>query len=145
MTRPEFVQTLATMEAFFEKELSVEQANDWFEELKIYDIDRFRKAVKEAKRSCKFLPKLVEILNFISEVKIEVAQREYVECKKCNSTGIIPYTKMIKISESQELPYTYVCRCDCPNGDFYKYDGTKIKDTAHASKYYVPCVTEVGL
>lgn len=115
MTIAEFLEEIKSLEAFFEKELSIEQSKDWYEEIQNYSIPRLRVAIRECKRTCKFMPKLSEFLEFIKEAKEEKQESKKVECKKCNETGYLSYTKKV-LNGNKILQYTYCCACDCENG-----------------------------
>lgn len=44
-----------------------------------------------------------------------------------------------------KIPYEYIARCECENGEKYSYEGSKINDAEHRSKYYVPITSEIGI
>ena len=56
----------------------------------------------------------------------------------------ILYTKKIN-DGGRDLYYTYAARCSCANGLEFVYDGTKISDTKHRSKFYIKTAAEVGI
>lgn len=58
--------------------------------------------------------------------------------------GFIIYQKIIKNGD-KEYSYDYVARCDCDNGNEYKYNGVKVDDSRLRSKYYIPSATELNL
>ena len=45
----------------------------------------------------------------------------------------------------RNIEYEYIARCNCQNGQEYIYDGTKISDKEHRSKYYIPVAQELGI
>lgn len=138
MTRAEFLEEIKSLEAFFEKELSIEQATDWYEELQDYSIAKFRVAIRESKRNCKFMPKLSEFLIFIQEARVEKQETEKVECSKCNGTGYIAYIKKV-LNGNKILEYTYCCTCDCSNAT--AYDGSILNQ--NKNKYRIPSKEEL--
>lgn len=133
MEEAEFIEEIRSLEAFFEKELSIEQMKDWYAELKEYPVSKVRMAIRECKRNCKFLPKLAEFLNIISEVKMQQVEKEKIPCKKCDGTGYIVYIKKV-LNGKSIIPYTYTAVCNCGNAQ--RYDGTEIKNSEHRSKFY---------
>ena len=54
----EFIEASNRMERYYDKEYTSEQRQIMYEELKDWNINRYRKAVSIAIRNCKFLPKL---------------------------------------------------------------------------------------
>lgn len=58
--------------------------------------------------------------------------------------GFIIYQKIIKNGD-KEYSYDYVARCECDNGDVYKFNGNKVNDSKLRSKYYIPSITELHL
>lgn len=140
MEQGKFFEEIRTLEAFFEKELSIEQAKDWYEELKDYPIEKLRIAIRTAKTTCKFLPKLAEFLGFIREAKIEKKENEKIQCEKCNGTGYVIYIKKI-VNGNKILGYPYAAICNC--GNARPYYGDQIKDYEHRSKYYTATENEV--
>ena len=58
--------------------------------------------------------------------------------------GFIIYQKIIKNGDKEYL-YDFVARCDCKNGDKYKYNGTLVNDSRLRSKYYIPSATQINL
>lgn len=142
----EFVEETSKIEKYYGKELDEFQRKVWFQELKTIDIKRYRQITREIYRQCKFMPKLSDILDIQNELPYAQKQKNisYVECQKCNSRGFKLYTKRIK-NGNQDLEYTYVARCDCVNGQEFAYDGTKVIDTQHRSKFYVPTIQQINV
>lgn len=147
MKQDEFIKELKSLEAFFEKELTIEQMRDWYEETKNFSIERFRQAIREAKRSCKFLPKLSEFLDFLEltrDPSQEIGRYEGVECSRCKGRGFIIYIKKIA-NGNKTLEYEHVARCNCKNGEMFHYDGGTMSNPRDRSKFYIPSMEEVGL
>lgn len=120
MEQVKFLEEIRTLEAFFEKKLSIEQATDWYSELKDFPIEKLRIAIREAKTNCKFMPKLAEFLEFIRQIKLENQEEEKIECKKCNGTGYLIYIKKI-LNGNRIIDYPHACVCNCGNARQY-YD-----------------------
>lgn len=140
MEQDEFFQEIRNLEAFFEKKLSIEQARDWYFELKDYPIEKLRIAIRTSKTTCKFFPKLAEFLQFIREAKIEKTEEERKACKKCKGTGYLIYVKKI-LNGNKIIEYQYAIICGC--GNEKPYYGNQIKDYEHRSKYYTETEEEV--
>ena len=131
-----FIQEMKSLEIFYEKELSVEQSKDWYAELKEYSIEKIRQAIRETKKTCKFMPKLCEFLETIQNIKVEQKEKEKVECKKCNGTGTLIYIKKV-LNGTKLMEYPYGCQCDCGNAtnlDLITID--QLKAQGYEEKYY---------
>lgn len=141
----EFVEATSRLEQYYGKEYRKEQLQIMFEELKEMQIERYKQLVSQAIKTCKFLPKVADFTQLDKEVQYtdtDKEENEKIECKKCNSTGYIVYTKKIKDGNK---PYycQYAALCDCGNAKQYK--GWEISDKAHRSNYYIPTVQELRL
>ena len=109
----EFIETSNRMERYYDKEYTSEQREIMYEELKDWNINRYRRAVSVAIRNCKFLPKLADIIQASTEIR-ETENDEatqIVKCNKCNGTGFIEYQK-----QAYGMLYNFACRCTCLNG-----------------------------
>lgn len=140
MTEKEFIEETSNIEKFYGKELNQFENSRWFQELKNIDTARYRQIIRQVFRKCKFMPKLSDIISIQEELPYGQPKTnlfERVECNKCKGLGILFYTKVID-NGGKKLDYEYATRCDCQNGLNYVYDGTKIADTKHRSKFYVP-------
>ena len=147
MTHSEFIQATERLESYYGKEYTNEQNIIAYEELKDMSIERYRQIVTQCIRTSKFLPKVADILEIHKE--LPYSQRKQVEnkkvyCAKCNSKGYVIYQKDVK-NGNITMQYPFFARCDCANGLEHAYDGTKISDTEHRTKYYVPTVAELGI
>lgn len=143
----EFVEETARIEKFFGKKLDKFQSDIWYQELKSMPISRYRQAVSKCFGKCKFMPRLADIVS-ISEslpfIQSNSNPKQKVQCDKCRGEGFILYHKIITDGDRQ-IDYEYLARCDCQNGLEFAYDGTRIKDTQHRSKYYIPSVQQLGI
>ena len=139
----EFMQETDKLEKFYNKEMDQYEKNVWFQELKYLPLKRYEQLVKKAFTECKFMPKLADIIEINKNLPYNVVNKitqEKVECNKCNGLGVIRYYKVI-----EDKPYEYFARCTCKNGEEFKYDGTKISDVKHRSKFFIPSIEQVGL
>lgn len=136
----DFIQETRDLEQYYEKQLDEFQRKIWFDELKEISLPRYRQIIREILRTSKFMPKLSDVLETSRNMayKAENTIQESVECSKCNSEGIITYTKVV-----EGIPYIFAARCTCKNGDRYRYNGQEMHE--HKSKYYVPSIEEVGI
>jgi len=139
----EFIEATARLETYYDKEYTTEQRSIMYEELKNLDITRYRQLISVVLRKCKFMPKLADFNEANIEEPYTIKQEETkIECKKCNSTGYILYTKIIK-NGNIDFKNTYAAVCDCGNAKQYK--GWEISDKKHRSNYYTPLAKEIGL
>lgn len=140
----EFIETTSKIEDYYGKEYTNEQRQIMFDELEELDIDRYRKLVSVVLRKCKFLPKIVDFIEANKETPYsqQEGELEKVECKKCNSTGYIVYTKLISDGD-KKIPHQYVAVCNCGNAKQYK--GWEVTDNRYKSEFYTPMIGELGL
>lgn len=139
----EFVNITNQIEQFYDKELKEFERRQWFEELKNMTPERYKQISREVYRTCKFFPKLADIISIDKELSYSNKPRNVVEkvyCDKCNSTGVIFYKKLVEDRE-----YEYVARCECQNGLEYDYDGTKVSDPKERSYFYIPTLAQINL
>ena len=110
------------------KSLNDEQMEFWYESLKDYELEKYRRAVGEYAKKNKYMPTISDILGEIRNLKpYEKAPTEKVECKACNGSGYVLYRKD---------DYEYASLCNCKNAigkDYYN------KDTG----YYIPKAADV--
>lgn len=144
MTNGEFVEITSKLENYYGKEYSKEQRKIMFSELSNLDIDRYRKLVSVVLRKCKFLPKIVDFIEANKETPYsqQETELEKVECKKCNSTGYIVYTKLLSDGD-KKIPHQYAAVCNCGNAKQYK--GWEVTDNRYKSEFYTPMIGELGL
>ena len=120
----EFIEATGTLEKYYNKEFSTEQRQIMYEELKHLSLDRYRQLISKCLRTCKYMPKISDIIEaemaLIGEVKED--KREIFPCTKCDGSGYVLYTKF-KTNGNTRIPYTYAARCDCENA---KYANQKI-------------------
>ena len=139
MTSSEFQEITNKLCNLFSKELNEIQLDFWYKCLKEYDIISYRRAIGEYTKKNKYMPTISDILSEISKLKpYEEIKREQVECKLCKGVGIFIYKKQINGQE-----FEYACQCNCANAIGLDYDGTKIRDKDHRSKYYLAKAVDI--
>lgn len=144
MKLDEFLNEVAGIERFYQKEITEEQKQIWFKELRNLDIKRFKYIVAQVYRTSKFVPKLADILDINTSLGYSQAKQESnkFKCEKCNGTGYLLYKKIIKNGgEKLENEYGSICTCR----QKAKYEGWKITDERYRSNYYTPYMEEVRL
>lgn len=67
----EFVEAKNKLEKFYKKELTKEQTEEWYKDLKNIDIQTFKKAINKLAKKNKFMPTLSEIRKEIPENNIQ--------------------------------------------------------------------------
>ena len=147
MTLGEFVEETSKLEKYYGKELEDFQRKIWNEEIGNLSVQRYRQIIKEIFKTCKFMPKLADIIEINKGLGYHIENKKEIKkvhCDRCNGEGFIIYTKLIDNGDIK-LPYDFMARCDCENGNEYIYDGRTIQDTQHRSNYYVPSIVELGL
>lgn len=144
MTQSEFIEATSRIEQYYCKEYTNEQRKIMFKELGDIGIDRFRQLTSAIIRKNKFLPKIADFIEANIELPFSASKEnlQKVECKKCNNTGYLIYTKVIKDGD-RELKNQYACVCDCRNAR--KYEGWKVSDKQYRSNFYTPLVQELGI
>ena len=144
MTIDEFTKTTTEIESFYQKEISDEQKKIWFNELKSMDIKRFKYVISQVYRTCKFMPKLADIIEINANLGYSQVKKEETtkKCNKCKGTGYITYWKKIKNGE-KEMPCEYMAVCSCSKQKQYK--GWEISEERYRTNYYTPYAKELGL
>lgn len=117
MKLDEFIEATNRLENYYGKELSAEQSQIMFEELEKLSIERYRKLISKCLRTCKYMPKIADILEANNELVGEVTEekKQIIPCSKCDGTGYVVYTKFIA-NGNERIPYSYAARCTCENG-----------------------------
>lgn len=138
-----FINATSRLEKYYDKEYTTEQRKIMFDELQNLSIERYKQLISTLIRKSKFLPKVADF----AEVNMETPymkqdETQKTECKKCNSTGYLIYTKIIK-DGNRNLNYQYACLCNCGNAE--KYEGWNTSDKRYRSNYYTPYAEEIGL
>lgn len=144
MTIDEFITTTTEIENFYQKEISEEQKKIWFQELRKMDIKRFKYVISQVYRTCKFIPKLADIIEINASLGYSQVKKEEPtqKCNKCKGTGYITYWKKIKNGE-KEIPCEYMAVCSC--GKQKQYKGWEYPEERYRTNYYTPLAGELGL
>ena len=141
MTISEFIDATSRLENYYGKEYKKEVLKIMHEELEHLSLERYKFLISKAIRKCKYLPKVCDFV----ELEIEnpdvtaIEEKERVDCKKCNSTGIIVYAKKIQ-NGNKALKTQYAAICDCGNHKQYKGWEHSLN-----SEYYTPMAKELNL
>ena len=114
------------------------QSDIWFDELKNYSADRYLLAIRMACKTSQYKPTLSQMLDLIAKVKPNIQAGEKTKCEFCKGTGYYLYRKI-----ENGYPYEYACLCICQNADGLEYDGSKIADKEHRSKFYIKSAREI--
>lgn len=117
MTLGEFIEANNRLENYYGKEYTTEQRQIMYEELKNINLEKYKKIISKCLRACKYLPKIVDIveasMNMTGEME-EKKKREIYQCSKCEGTGYVFYT-IFKNDGENKMPYTFAARCNCNN------------------------------
>ena len=139
MTLEEFIIQTKTLEDFYGKEYNATQKQIMFDELKFYTPEKYDKAIRFMCKTNRYKPTLNELLEAMQHSGGQ-QELEKTPCEACHGTGYIVYHKII---DSRD--YEYGCLCNCANAEGKEYDGTKIADKEHRSKYYLEKAENVFL
>ena len=138
MTFSEFRELTADLEQFYEKNLNQTQVQVWYEELRDYSKERYKKAIRKVCKTSQYKPTLSVILEAIRASSGEQVVRESEPCKACGGSGYVMYRQIF-----EGIEYEYASLCNCKNAIGLEYDGTKIADKDHRSPYYLPKATDI--
>ena len=131
MIEMDFIDITEKMEKYYQEQYNAEQRKFIYDAVKNMTKERYELLIQKAIKSCKYLPKVANLLEIEQGLpREEIKQKEKVKCKICGGSGIVPYIKKIKNGDT-EIPYQYVARCICENG----------KEYGQA----IPSIVEVGL
>ena len=143
MQSGEFVEATTRLEQYYGKEYTNEQRQIMFDELQNLPIERYKQLISMLIKKSKFLPKIADFTEVDIETPYTIQDKiQTTECKKCNSTGYLIYTKVIK-DGNRELKNQYACLCNCGNAK--KYEGWNVSDKRYESEFYTPFAQEIGL
>lgn len=140
----EFTEVTKEIENFYQKEISDEQKKIWFNELKSMDLKRFKYVISQVYRTCKFLPKLADVIEINANLGYSQVKKKEItkKCDKCKGTGYIVYQKKINNGDTEMIcDYIAVCSCDKQK----QYKGWEISEERYRTNYYTPYAKELGL
>lgn len=132
----EFIQATNKLEKYYDKEYTEEQRKIMFDRLKDLSIKEYNRAINNVIDKCKFLPKISDIKQGLTENNNQVTNQpeiNFVKCEKCNE-GFVRYFREIS-GGTRKLKYEYVALCDCENG----------KKQKEINGYDIPFINEIGL
>lgn len=139
MTFGEFKDATQKLEHCYNRKMNETQANVWFDELKYYDLEKYKKAVNKICTTSQYFPALSTVLEVLRRTRADVdLTKPKVECKACKGTGYVLYYKTIN-----GIDYEYASQCNCQNAEGLDYDGTKIADRDSRSPYYLAKAVDV--
>lgn len=141
MDRKDFLDNVQVLENVYKQDLSADELRIWYENLSFMTTERFCYIIAEVYKTCKYMPKLSEILAIHKSIPYTAMteQKEIKgDCPKCGNTGYVIYKKIV-----DGRPYQYPAVCDC--GRQQRYDGRQCADAKNQSDYYIPTMTEIGL
>jgi hypothetical protein len=141
----EFIEATSKLETYYGKEYSTEQRSIMYDELKDFDLNRYRQLISAVLKKCKFLPKLADIIeaNIEQPYIVNEPKEEKIQCEKCNSTGYICYIKEIDNGIGKKYRNVYGALCSCGNAKQYR--GWEITDKKHRTNFYTPYAKEIGI
>lgn len=144
MTIDEFTKATTEIENFYQKEISEEQKKVWFQELRKMDIKRFKYVISQVYRTCKFLPKLADIIEINTNLGYSQVKKDDItqKCSRCKGTGYITYWKNIRNGD-KEIPYQFMAVCSC--GKERQYKGWEHPEERYRTDFYIPLAIELGL
>lgn len=129
MTEVEFIEQTKRLGELYEKPLNEEQVSLWFDNVRAFDVDTYKRAVDECFVRYRFLPTLTDMLSILKEFRNTPDNVEKVKCKACHGSGYIMYQKIIN-----GISYDFACQCPCVNGQRVAYDG---RNCQKPSEYYL--------
>lgn len=131
----EFIESTGKLEKYFNKEYTSDQRKIMFDTLQKWSIKEYNRAVTYCLSNCKFLPKIADLKEGMSQIDHTENKEtfEIVKCNKC-SDGFVRYLKKI-IDGGREIKYEYLALCNCENG----------KNQKLINGYNLPQISEVGL
>ena len=141
MDRKDFLDNVQVLENIYKQDLTADELRIWYDNLKFMTTERFCYIITEVYRTCKYMPKLSEILAIHKSIPYTALKEQKEvkgDCSKCKNTGYVIYTKAV-----EGYPYQFAAVCDC--GRQQRYDGRQCTDAKNQSDYYIPTLSEMGL
>ena len=142
MTKDEFIDSTINLQDLFNKKLNDTQLEFWYDELKIYDIMKYKRAISEFAKSSKTLPALSEVLTKIKsfqEAKVinPIENAPKIKCSTCHGSGLVKYHQKVG-----NISYEYLCKCYCENGKNIDLPIKKYEDVFYyrSSKEEIPSI-----
>ena len=141
----EFMNEVKQLENFYGKDLTDEQKQIWYKELRYLELPRFKYIETQIYKTLKFMPKLADIIEINSSLGYSQVKKDEqkIKCNKCNGTGYILYKKIADNGTAGKFENLYGAICTCRQKT--KYEGWKITDEGHRSNYYTPYAEEIRI
>ena len=141
----EFISEIKQLENFYGKELTDEQKQIWYKELRYLELIRFKHITAQIYKTLKFMPKLADIVEINSKLGYSQLKKDQnkIKCSRCKGTGYLLYTKLIDNGAGGKFRNVYGAICSCRQKP--KYEGWKITDEEHRSNFYTPYIEEIEI
>lgn len=115
MTKDEFVSSTINFQDLYNKKLNDTQLEFWYDELKDFEVNKYKRVIGEFAKSQKTFPALSEVLNkikgFQEPTVVKPVEIEKVKCNVCHGSGLVKYVK-----KENGIDYDFYCKCFCDNG-----------------------------
>lgn len=133
MTKDEFMSSTINFQELYNKKLNETQLSFWYEELKVYEIEKYKRVIGEFAKTSKTFPALSEVLNKIKNLQERIVVNnplpDKVACEVCHGSGLVKYYK-----NENGMDYEYLCKCFCENGERITYPLRKYEDVFYYRK-----------
>lgn len=139
MTQEEFIETTDRLQSLYNKKLNQTQLEFWFDELQIYDVEKYKSAIGEYVKKNKSMPALSDLLNKIRNLKeretvqVNEIKVERFKCDACHGSGLVKYYKNIN-----GIDYEYLCKCFCDNAKQSSVKDLPLREYKDVFYYRVP-------
>lgn len=115
LTKDEFMNSTMNFQQLYNKKLNETQLEFWYDELKDFEVNKYKRVIGEFAKSQKTFPALSEVLNkikgFQEPTVVKPVEIEKVKCNVCHGSGLVKYVK-----KENGIDYDFCCKCFCDNG-----------------------------
>lgn len=139
MTKSEFLEVTNRLQSLYNKKLNDVQLDFWFDELQIYDVEKYKSAIGEYVKKNKSMPALSDLLNKIRNLKereavqVKEIKVERIKCDVCHGSGLVKYYK-----NDNGIDYEYLCKCFCENAKQSSVKDLPLREYKDVFYYRVP-------
>lgn len=137
LTKDEFLNSTINLQELYNKKLNETQLEFWYDELKFYEIDKYKRVIGEFAKSQKTFPALSEVLNKIKGIQeqtvVKPIEIERVKCNVCHGSGLVKYVK-----KENGIDYEYLCKCFCDNAKQSSVKDLPLREYKDVFYYRVP-------